>query len=245
MKMPSKKWISVGAAGCGVALIVLVAVKAALARASSTDDLIPVEKLKDLRAPAAAGAAAAPAGPIDLLDLIQPSRDGVAGTWGFHERSLYTPPVRFGRLQVPVVPPEEYDLKFDVTRRRGTECFAIGFVYGGKQGMIILDGFEGTTNWNTLAGSASDGGNETRVVGKQLKWGRPTKVSVFVRKTGVSVTVDAHTVLDWKGSAADLDLDPAFLVPDRKSLMLGTQDTVFRIDEATLTPVTGQPTLLR
>jgi len=27
--------------------------------------------------------------------------------------------------------------------------------------------------------------------------------------------------------------------------MLGTQDTVFRIDEATLTPVTGQPTLLR
>src|SRR5436190_22356746 len=47
---------------------------------------------------------------IDLLKWIDPERDAVVGEWRRQESALLTPPVKHALLQVPYLPPREYDL---------------------------------------------------------------------------------------------------------------------------------------
>lgn len=244
MKISAKRWTTALLVLGGLGFVTLVVLKVAMARAGAKDEVIPLDRLKNTRAPAAATPAPA-AGVIDLLDLIRISEDSISGTWGFFDRALVTSRTPRGRLQIPCIPPEEYDLNLTVTRKDGTDSLNLGIVFGGRQAMIVLDGHNGIESWLSLAGTTGTGDNDTRVATRIFKWGRPVPLTVSVRKGAVSVSSQGKTLIDWKGSPNDLELHPEFRVLNDQALLIASWDTMFKIDEMTLHPVTGAPKLLR
>lgn len=209
-----------------------------------SDDLVPESKLKDSRPPGPGPSSASPER-IDLLDRVSVSKDRVEGVWGFQDRALITSSIRKGRLQLPCIPPDEYDLDLKIARKQGTNAFSVGFVQDGRQGMLVLDGLDGLTTWIFLSSAATHEANPTRASGKFLRWNKPVHLKIAVRKTGVAVEADGKPVLSWKAKPGDLFLPPEFAVPNARTLFLGSWETVYRIDELILTPVQGTPTFLR
>jgi hypothetical protein len=202
--------------------------------------LPPPESLTESRA------VAAPAGEaskeVDLLDHVRASRDSVAGTWGFQDRGLITASDAWGRLQLPCWPPEEYDLRLRVTRKKGTDSLILGLVTGGRQAVAALDGHDGKTSWLYLSDSLYDFSNTTTVSRKVFKWNKPTTVVAQVRASGISISVDGEPVVQWRGDPSELQMPPGHRVPDSKALFIGSWETAFRIDEISLIPITGKPT---
>ena len=92
---------------------------------------------------------------VDLLDGVVVSSDSVAGTWGFQDRALITPAVPWGRLQLPCVPPLEYDLRLEVTRKQGVDALAIGLVVSGVPALLVVDDAVSRSSWISLAGRPS------------------------------------------------------------------------------------------
>jgi hypothetical protein len=252
MKTSRQRWtLGAGIAACAILLVFVIARVSSggtreASEVSGALDLLPPEKLSDHRPAAAPPAAPAPATSkeIDLLDLIQPGRDGIAGSWGFQERALITPLVKWGRLQIPVIPPEEFDLRIRLTRKRGVNSVNLGFLMNGKQGTAVLDGSDGHTSWVDLAGLTMSE-NPTTVIGRLLKWNKPATVLLSVRKDLLSILVDGKKAMEWKGKPGDLSVTPEFLVPNPRALILGSYETAFRIDELTLIPISGAPTFLQ
>jgi len=186
-----------------------------------------------------------PAGELDLLSRVQVRQDAVCGSWGFQAAALYTSPDLWGRLQFPCIPPEEYDWKIRATRKQGAGALVVGIVYRARQGTFRVDGEAGETTWLDLAAAEDPSSNPTAVKGKRLKWNRPATLLLRVRASGISLAVDGNRVLEWKGIPEDLRLPPELRVPDRRVLFVGGTESMFRLDEVTLIPVTGSPTFLR
>src|SRR6185436_3386515 len=69
--------------------------------------------------------------------------------------------------------------------------------------------------------------------------GRPARIVCSVRRTGIQVTFDGKTVIDWKGSRDRLALHPNWGVPKPRVLWIGAWDGVFRIMSLTLSPAGG------
>jgi hypothetical protein len=232
----------------GVLIVVVLVATSTAAKNGVVEegaDLLPAKKLLKSR-PKKISDTAAPLPPqtLDLLDLIQASQDSIAGDWGFQDRALVTSSIKWGRLQVPCVPPEEYDLQLTVTRKKGANSFNIGLGVDGRQTMVVLDGQDGVTSW--LYTHMEDSPvKETAVSGRTLRYNTRTQVTCAVRKSGIAVKVDGKSVIDWKGNLLDLYLEPAWQVPSSKALILGSYESAFLIDEVRLTPVTGSCTLLR
>jgi len=242
-----KRVITGAAVGSCAFLALVIAVAAAARGASSADpqDLVPEKDLEAARPALPAGVPPPSDAAIDLLDLVEVDKDVLAGVWGFQGRALITGAVEYGRLQIPCVPPEQYDLTLVVTRKRGVQSLNLGFAIAGRQAMVAIDANEGQTSALSLAGGSEFFDNETRHDGKVLKWNKKSVVKVFVRKSSVTVTVDERTIIDWSGSAAALAFPPGWSVTNPKALFLGSWDSVFRIDELTLTPREGSATVLR
>jgi hypothetical protein len=249
MKISKNRVVVVGVAVGVLALassVALVASSAAgTAKPGDTEDLVPTRSLKESRAKR--GDAASVVGKekeVDLLDLIQVSKDAVAGEWGFQERSLITGNAKWGRLQVPCVPPEEYDLRLTATRKRGSDSLNVGLVVDGRQTMLAIDGDGGAKSWLFLH-PQDIAINETIYDGKLLRYNKPMPVVCSVRKTGIQVTVGDKTIIDWKGNKGDLYLLPGYQVPNPKTLILASCDSTFSIGEMVLIPVSGGAQTLR
>jgi hypothetical protein len=207
--------------------------------------LVPTEQLLRTRPGSGPLTVFERAAEIDLLNTIQVAEDAVAGDWGFQNRALITSSVPWGRLQLSCVPPEEYDLKLRVTRKRGAGSLDLGIALGGVQGALVLDGEDGTLSWVVRAGTLTAEGNDTARSARIFRWNRPTSLQVSVRKEGISVAAEGKEILRWKGDAKELAIPPGFAVPNGQCLVLGSRDTIFRIDEFILVPVSGSPTFLR
>ena len=235
----------------GVLLAALVGVAAAgvlaLSRAAAPEERAAVlptgEVLSAIRVSRPSRALSS--GEIDLLDRVDARQDALVPGWGFEGSSLYTSASPWGRLQLPCIPPEEYDLRLLVTRKRGIDGLDLGIVYGGCQGVVRIDGRQGEASWIDLATVRDPASSPTLAPGKRLRWNRPTEILASVRKDRIVVVVDGSLLLRWSGPARDLRLEAGLRVPNRSALFVATAATLFRIDELAITPVTGTPRFLR
>jgi hypothetical protein len=185
-------------------------------------------------------------GKMDLLDFIDAKADTIAGSWGFDDKSLVTSGVSWGRLQLPVVPPEEYDLEFRAVRTGGTNSLNIGLVVGDRQVVLIFDGWDkGDKAGLDRIADKSFFENESTYTGKVFPVGKPAKVHCKVRAGSIGIQVNGNAVIDWKGDPKELAIWPDWAVPEKRALFIGSWESVFRLDELVLKPVKGQATLLR
>lgn len=240
------KWIAVSAAG--LAAVTWICFRIVSLQSVDPDDAQDPTRLaspSDYKDQRPAATAAAKSSEVDLLNRIQVSKDAVAGTWGFQDRVLITSQVPSGRLQVPCLPPEEYDLNLTVMRKRGTGSLNLGLPWGGRQAMVMVDGIDGHTTCLQLGEGYDPASNQTTFREKLFKWNRRSVVSVSVRKGGITLNVDGKKIFQWAGDPAELYVQPGFFVPNPSSLFIGTWETIFRVEEMVLVPVQGNPKFLR
>ena len=191
-----------------------------------------------------------PATELSLLALIDPSRDGLVGVFAWSERALLiesgTP---WSRLEIPYVPPEEYDLLIEVVRRSGANSLNIGLPSGGRRLMIVLDGtgpkpgsFSGLDG---AEGKAFFENPTTRSGPLLLPDGVAVPIRCSVRRSGVRVEIAHRQVIQWEGGYVPSDIGSDWKVRSSKTLMIGSYGESFLIPRLQLTPLAGPGTPLR
>lgn len=206
----------------------------------------PTEPAPSKPAPLPAQAKPAPEGPLDLIKLIDPQKDSVAGTWTREGEVLSSPAIPFGRLQLPALPPDEYDLTLIVERKSGVDSFNLGLNSTGHPCVIILDGMKnGDTSGIDLVGGKGFMENETTYKGRLLLQDQPAQIVCAVRKDRITVSVDGRKIIDWAGDSGKLSAYRGWAVPEPRALFVGSYESGFRVQNLVLSPVSGTAHLLR
>jgi hypothetical protein len=192
----------------------------------------------------ALGASAGERASINLIRFIDPAQDSFAGDWVVTGGNLLcTKKVPWARVQVPYLPPDEYDLTIVVERKEPGGSLHFGLARGTIQFMVALEGGNGT-GLEILDGKLAKD-NETAVQGSVLAANKPSTVVCSVRKEGVTVTIDDRKIVDWKGPFSRLKNFPEFQVPNPRALCIGSYGAVCVFTKVALTPVSGQGKRLR
>lgn len=183
---------------------------------------------------------------VNLLRMIDPARDAVAGTWSFKDGSLLAPALQFGRIQVPYVPPAEYDLRAVVERTTGSDSIQLGLALGETQFLVIVDGIEtDPSSGLDLVDRKPFYANETTLKARLVENDVPCEIRVSVRKDRIKSWVNGRKIVDWKADPARLSLWPSWTMPRRDTLFLGAWTGARRFHALTLYPVTGEGRTIR
>lgn len=185
---------------------------------------------------------------IDLLKLVDPKKDTVAGEWVLDGGTLVCrKEVEAARLQIPYIPPEEYDVLLVAERKWGDEAINLGLSKGTIQFHVVVDGFAEDGYMSGL--SVIDGKlawkNETTRKGGLLTNDRASVIECAVRKTGVKMSVDGQTIFDWSGDFNRLTNFDMLKVPNPKAIYVSGWGSRYRFSKLTLTAVTGKGERLR
>jgi len=183
---------------------------------------------------------------VDLLKLIDVGKDSVGGKWKFDGPTLLTPTVRFGRIQIPYRPPEEYDVTLVAERLEGANSVVLGLLAGERPFSLVIDAFDhDTTSGLDLIDHRPFPETETAYKGRLLTNGKPSTIKVSVRRTWVQVKVDEKSIIEWKADFERVSLFPDWKIPLGKALFLGAWTAPYRIHSLTLTPLGGPGVHLR
>lgn len=179
---------------------------------------------------------------VNLLRLIDPKRDTVQGEWKLEGGALLcVRKLPWARLQIPYIPPDEYDLTLVAERQEGLEAINIGLARGATLFHVVLDGFafKGLqSGLSTVDGKWADA-NETTVKGQLFTNGTPSTVVCSVRKEGVKVTVDGRKVIDWTGEYKRLGNIKPLEMPEPRALYIHSYQCVYRFSRYELRAVSG------
>lgn len=214
--------------------------KRALPGASILARVEITKRLKELEA------ATAGAGAENILLLVDPKKDSLVGTWRAEGGSLITAPDVFAQLEIPYVPPDEYDLTLVIKRLKRKGIFLVGLAVGDVQWDVVLDGDGGLCSFHKI-GKDDYTKNETVRRGSELfPQGKNCTVVCSVRRTRVVITVDGEKIIDWKADYTRI-LKPAggWKLKNKNTLYLGSIKTEIGVSRITLTPRLGQGRRLR
>jgi len=184
---------------------------------------------------------------FELLPLIDLKKDVINGTWELSGGQLSSPAAQsFAKIQIPYLPPEEYDLTVVLEKAEGRGSLEIGVVSGTHQFTVGIDGWDGgdISGINVIDGKGSNE-NETTYRGKLLQQDKTSTIVCSIRKTGVSATVDGKLIFSWKGDLAHLTVTGGWQVPRKDALFLGTFTTRLVFQKLQIAPISGQGKKLR
>jgi hypothetical protein len=188
---------------------------------------------------------------VDLLKQLDLTRDTVAGAWKWEGTTLVSPKTNRVRVQVPIVPPPEYELQLTVLPKEGrthgkqhmADSLFIGMVVGGRQCYVALNAFADVGG--PFAGLDMLEGKRTHLKflhkGPVLELEREARIVCTVRRQppGVSVaaTVDGKPIFTWQGDPKQLSVSEQWRLADGRYLGLGSHQTVFEISRFELVPI--------
>lgn len=183
-------------------------------------------------------------GPIvDLLALIDPKKDAQLGNWRKDGATLVTPAVTGQAiLQIPYVPPAEYDLKL-TAERKDIQALHLGLPVGEVRAEADLDNnsTNGSLNFpETLASK----GSVVKYMACYMQKGKLANIVCSVRRNEVTVTIDKKVVLKYEGDMANARPVKTWWPPNSKAMSIGTLGC-WVISKMVLVPVTGQGKALR
>jgi WD40 repeat protein len=182
-------------------------------------------------------------GPIDLLKCLDLKSDAVQGKWQLEQGLLVSPKTYGARIQMPVVPPDEFKVTLVAERKEGENGLIMGLMAGGNQFIATLD-FQEPGKGPVSALEDVDGKrvtlNDTTFYGKALAESGPSTIVYTVRKDHITVECNGKTVIDFKGDPSRLSLNKYWKVPNQECLFLGTYDCTYVIHKLELTPLSGK-----
>jgi hypothetical protein len=195
---------------------------------------------------------------IDLLKELDVSRDSVVGQWKWEGAALVSPKANRVRVQVPVVPPPEYELRATVLpkdgrtlrSRRMADSLFVGLVVGGRACYVALNAFADVggpfTGLDTLDGKRMH--LKALHHGRLFELGREAKIACSVRKhaagASVALAVDGKPIFAWTGDPKQLGVSGEWALRDSRYLGIGSHQTIYHISGFELVPI-DEPTLPR
>jgi hypothetical protein len=180
---------------------------------------------------------------VDLLKLIDPAKDTLKGTWQAGLGGKLTPSKGQALLQVPYVPPDEYDLKIVAVPSKGSEVY-LSLVLGKVPFDVSVDGWAGTvTGIGNIDGKLADA-NETTRKGQFLKLESPNTIVCMVRKSMVTVTLNGERLIQWKADPGRLTVNSFWIRPVNGTPAIGSW-IPYTVTKLELTPVSGRGKNLR
>jgi eukaryotic-like serine/threonine-protein kinase len=224
--------------------------KAAIERFAAPRPYCRIEYDGDIIEPTATGK------PVDLLALVDTKRDTVGGRWTLADGKLTGGGTTVGdpwieSIQIPFVPPAEYDLVMVVQRTGVVKVPPVGgptfslTLTGPYRCQLIFDQPLGEKPINGL--QLIDGkaiiANETRTEGDFFgKDGAPVVITCRVRKSGIVLLTDGQVRFKWRGDVRKLSHDDLlWKLPDKTRLALAVQHAEYRISEWKVYPVEAAP----
>ena len=189
---------------------------------------------------------------VDLLTKIDLQRDVVFGTWTRDGLTLVSPLQSRARLQIPVVPPADYDLRLTVVakepRKSGKgaspDALFITIVVAGHQCNVALNSF-GDLDGGPFSGMDVVAGRRTHMSplhrGAVLALNKEARIVIAVRGSTVDVALNDNHLFRWKGDPAKLSVDKGWRLKNARYLGIGEHQTGFRISRCELLPWPKRP----
>jgi hypothetical protein len=149
-------------------------------------------------------------------------------------------------VRIPYRPPAEYRLDMVVLANpQGGENVAVGLIKQEHQFLAILNGYRRnqTCGLSLIDGLGADR-NETNLERDVMLRGRLNQITCLVTSEAVQVQCNGQAVVDWRGDATRLSLDPSYDVADPRGLLVGTTGTPLAIQSLVLTPISGAGAVL-
>jgi hypothetical protein len=189
----------------------------------------------------AAKAHETPGKPVDLLALIDPTKHAVKGDWQMLGGILISPPNNEPcSLKIPYKPPEEYQVELVAKPIGPIAPLSFIFVAGTSQASIILGAEGGSSVGIALIDGKWGNENETTRRFAAFSNGKSSRIVYTIRKSCVTVAIDAQTVIDWQGDSKRLSLrKDVFTVPDTRALYLGSFGS-YHISKMTLAELSAE-----
>jgi len=182
-------------------------------------------------------------GPIvDVLALIDPKKDALGGAWEKNGPALLSPTaVAQASLQIPYIPPVEYDLKL-IVERKDIHVLHIGL----PSGDVRIDAdVDNQSTWGNL--NFTDTPTKKCIVKYNTSYiprGKISSIVCTVRRMGVTITIDGKVVLCYEGDINNAKPVPEWKPPNPKALSLGSWGG-WVFTKISLVPVSGQGKKLR
>ncbi len=170
---------------------------------------------------------------LNLLSIIDPRRDAVKGNWLFEGKMLVCDAQGSldNRIMIPLTPPIEYDLLI-VAQKNDAHGLQVGLLSGDNQFTVTI--------WDHVI----------QITGQEKKvdvWNsdKPTSLRLAIRRDSISVNVDDKPCFSWNGDLGILDVNPAWRVPNKYVLFIGTHPGKMVFSKIELLPISGQWKKLR
>ena len=219
--------------------------------ATATQPPLPFSRSADLIVPQGISDVSAvieswPETTVDLLELADPASCWLVGQWSREDDKLLSPKRYGARIELPYSPPREYRLTLIVEPLDQPNGLILGQRLGDHRFVTLFNHAVG--NKYRSAVENVDGrnvGNETTFNGAMFEKNRLSQVIVTVRKDRVLMSVDGHTIANWKGSADRLSLSDYWKTPDPTAMFLGAYDCRYRFHRITLQPLSGTGRMLK
>jgi tRNA A-37 threonylcarbamoyl transferase component Bud32 len=156
---------------------------------------------------------------VNLMTVINTKRDTIRGAWKLDGATLVCD--KGSVLQLPIDPPAEYSLRFELMRltpkTEDVDYFGLGIPFGDRDAYIAFD--EPTTGLGLIDGKAAKD-NETTTSDLKLLPNVPVLVNIEVRSDGVKLIADGRTLFDWKGEASRLRRGVGWVGDDSTKIFL-------------------------
>lgn len=192
-----------------------------------------------MSSPVANGVSASAGSKIDLLKLIDPNKDTVRGTWSVSGANLVSDKSPFGRIEIPYIPPDEYDFKIVFKRTDGKDCVCQILSKAGNQFCWIMGGFGDTASGLDVVNGKRYTENETLVTKKLLTNNQVHTSIVQVRKTGVTVLFDGKQLTKLSTTFGNMKLWTEFKLRNGAVLGLAQWDSSVEFSVVELIEISG------
>jgi len=174
----------------------------------------------------------------NLLQNLDLERCWKSGEW-IHEQGVLTSPKAFAaRLELGIAPPARYRLVAIVEPLDSPNGLILGQRAGDSRFVSLFD--FATDGRRRTAIENIDGrnvGNETTFPGDLFRQHQLSQVIVTVTESGIRMTVDGRTVVDWTGDPNRLSLADYWKTPQAESLFIGSYDCRYRFHRLSLEPL--------
>jgi hypothetical protein len=183
---------------------------------------------------------------VDLLDIVDPALDTVKGAWRLDDGVL-TSEQDLSRIELPYVPPEEYDFRVSFVILRGNDGVSQICSSAEHQFMWAVGGWGNKISaFEMIRGERGDGNNPTAKRAKHwVNNGQRITSVVKVRKTGIEGYINDQLISSWKTDYSDVSLSGDCNLHHGNTLGLTMGQITAKIDFIELIEITGQGKNLR
>ena len=194
---------------------------------------------------------APPREPVNLLTLVDLDRDATPGSSGLDGKAIVLRSSE-GRLRIPYVPPDEYDLVITAKRVVGSAPLRVGLALGGTRCLLTIDSPSDDgylSGISDLSGELSDL-RDSSYSGQLLPYEMPVTILCEARRLGHEHTLrmvcDGREICRWQGDPKSLSMQDSSELQDDNVpfLTLGPASqiglTTCNINSMQLIPISGQ-----